>query len=53
MLKEYVPKSSVLIHPKVVAIFAISLLWGDGRASRPLAAAVEEIAEEEDGVRVE
>lgn len=52
MLEENIAKTPVLVHPKVVAIFAVLLFWRFGRPCGPLAAAVKQIAEEKDGVGV-
>jgi hypothetical protein len=51
--KEYVPEAPVLVQPKVVAVFAVLLLRRLGRARRPLAPAIKQVAQEEDGVRVQ
>ena len=53
VLKEYVAEATVFAHPVVVAIALVLLLRRLRRARRPLAAAVEQVAQEEHGIGVE
>ena len=52
MFKEDVAKTMVLIKPELVAISSVLLLRALGRARRPFASAIEEIAEESNAVGV-
>jgi hypothetical protein len=47
MLEEYVPKTPVFVHPKVVAIPAVLRVWRFRRTRRPFAPAVKQVAQEE------
>jgi hypothetical protein len=53
VLEEDAPKTAVLVHPIAVSILLVLLLGRLGRARGPLAAAVKQIAKEEDGVRIQ
>lgn len=52
MLEEYVPKSSVLVHPKVVSISAVLFFGRRACPCRPLTPPVKQVAKEEDSIRM-
>lgn len=53
VLEEDVAEAAVFVDPEVVAVSAVLFLGGRGGACGPFSPAVEQIAEEEDGVGVE
>lgn len=53
VVEEDAPKATVLVHPVAVSILLVLLLGRLGRARRPLAAAVKQVAEEKHRVGVE
>ena len=53
MTKEYAPKTTIFIHPEIVAIAGPLLVRVLMRDRRPLPPAIEKIAEKEDRVRVQ
>ena len=53
MLEEYIPKTPVFVHPKVVAISTVLRVWRLGRARRPFAPAVKQVAQEEYSIGIQ
>jgi hypothetical protein len=51
--KEYLSKTPVLIQPEVVAISTVLLFWRLGSPRRPFAPTVEQVAQEEYGIRIQ